>query len=333
MPPTNARDILVKMDDQDVIDIFRIVEAQAQKAGQDSLVPLLAVDHAGRQGSRLAAQDGEEYGRLRVKAAAQTALHTRRDKDSEDGKAPLRGVRASAALRSAGSTPSRSPASAQPGAFRCSKRFQKALAAGSARGTAGSSAALHGSAGHGGTALGGEAGAAHGASRCSGVEARRQAAGKGDEHAEAGKAARRKALHALPHGTAAEAGVPSALAGELLKDWKMRTRSAKGRRGLGDGTRERRGARRGAQRPRKHGSMSSICEHKPAEQAADESLLAVKPPRLASSDRMPRSPSSRSSDGGSEPLGGRSSKTSVHQLRAPSRARSSVCARWRAPSW
>jgi flagellar protein FlbB len=39
MPPTNARDILLKMDDQDVIDIFRIVDAQAQAAGQDSLVP------------------------------------------------------------------------------------------------------------------------------------------------------------------------------------------------------------------------------------------------------------------------------------------------------
>jgi len=39
MPPTNARDILLKMDDQDVIDIFRIVDAQAQASGQDSLVP------------------------------------------------------------------------------------------------------------------------------------------------------------------------------------------------------------------------------------------------------------------------------------------------------
>ena len=39
MPPTNARDILLKMDDQEVIDIFRIVDAQAQASGQDSLVP------------------------------------------------------------------------------------------------------------------------------------------------------------------------------------------------------------------------------------------------------------------------------------------------------
>ncbi len=39
MPPTNARDILLKMDDQDVIDLFRIVDAEAQRTGQDSLVP------------------------------------------------------------------------------------------------------------------------------------------------------------------------------------------------------------------------------------------------------------------------------------------------------
>jgi flagellar protein FlbB len=39
MPPTSARDILMKMDDQDVIDLFRIVDAQAKSTGQDSLVP------------------------------------------------------------------------------------------------------------------------------------------------------------------------------------------------------------------------------------------------------------------------------------------------------
>jgi flagellar protein FlbB len=38
MPPTNARDILLKMEDQDVIDIFRVVEDEAKKAGEDSLV-------------------------------------------------------------------------------------------------------------------------------------------------------------------------------------------------------------------------------------------------------------------------------------------------------
>ena len=38
MPPANARDILVKMEDQDVIDIFRIVEDEAKKAGEESMV-------------------------------------------------------------------------------------------------------------------------------------------------------------------------------------------------------------------------------------------------------------------------------------------------------
>jgi flagellar protein FlbB len=38
MPPANARDILVKMEDQDVIDIFRIVEDEAKKAGEESTV-------------------------------------------------------------------------------------------------------------------------------------------------------------------------------------------------------------------------------------------------------------------------------------------------------
>jgi flagellar protein FlbB len=38
MPPANARDILVKMEDQDVIDIFRIVEDEARKAGEQSMV-------------------------------------------------------------------------------------------------------------------------------------------------------------------------------------------------------------------------------------------------------------------------------------------------------
>jgi flagellar protein FlbB len=38
MPPANARDILVRMEDQDVIDIFRIVEDEAKKAGEQSMV-------------------------------------------------------------------------------------------------------------------------------------------------------------------------------------------------------------------------------------------------------------------------------------------------------
>ena len=40
MPPVNSVAILQKMGDQDVIDLFRIVEQQAQKAGTDSVVPL-----------------------------------------------------------------------------------------------------------------------------------------------------------------------------------------------------------------------------------------------------------------------------------------------------
>ena len=40
MPPANAVAIMAKMGDQDVIDIFRTVEQQAQKAGVDSVVPL-----------------------------------------------------------------------------------------------------------------------------------------------------------------------------------------------------------------------------------------------------------------------------------------------------
>jgi flagellar protein FlbB len=40
MPPANAIAILAKQDDQYVIDTFRMVEAQAKKAGTDSLVPI-----------------------------------------------------------------------------------------------------------------------------------------------------------------------------------------------------------------------------------------------------------------------------------------------------
>lgn len=38
MPPKNAVDILTKMEDQDVIDIFRITEQEAARAGEDSPV-------------------------------------------------------------------------------------------------------------------------------------------------------------------------------------------------------------------------------------------------------------------------------------------------------
>lgn len=39
MPPRNAVAILLKMEDQDIIDIFRITDQQAVAAGDDSLVP------------------------------------------------------------------------------------------------------------------------------------------------------------------------------------------------------------------------------------------------------------------------------------------------------
>jgi flagellar protein FlbB len=38
MPPENAVKILLEMEDQDVIDIFRMTEEQAQAAGEVSLV-------------------------------------------------------------------------------------------------------------------------------------------------------------------------------------------------------------------------------------------------------------------------------------------------------
>ncbi len=38
MPPKNAVDILMKMEDQDVIDLFRITEQEAARAGEDSPV-------------------------------------------------------------------------------------------------------------------------------------------------------------------------------------------------------------------------------------------------------------------------------------------------------
>ncbi len=38
MPPEKAKDILLEMEDQDIIDIFRIAEEQAREAGEQSLV-------------------------------------------------------------------------------------------------------------------------------------------------------------------------------------------------------------------------------------------------------------------------------------------------------
>jgi len=62
MPPTNARDILLKMEDQDIIDLFRIVEAQAQKAGEDSMVAywlsLMPADRAATLERKMARKTG-----------------------------------------------------------------------------------------------------------------------------------------------------------------------------------------------------------------------------------------------------------------------------------
>jgi flagellar protein FlbB len=62
MPPANAVAIMAKMGDQDIIDIFRTVEQQAQKAGIDSVVPLwlsmLAADKAADLQRKMAGKTG-----------------------------------------------------------------------------------------------------------------------------------------------------------------------------------------------------------------------------------------------------------------------------------
>jgi flagellar protein FlbB len=62
MPPANSVAILTKMGDQDVIDLFRIVEQQAQKAGTDSVVPLwismLPADRAATLQRKMAGSTG-----------------------------------------------------------------------------------------------------------------------------------------------------------------------------------------------------------------------------------------------------------------------------------
>ncbi len=62
MPPANAVAIMTKMGDQDVIDIFRTVEQQAQKAGVDSVVPLwlsmLSADKAADLQRKMAGKTG-----------------------------------------------------------------------------------------------------------------------------------------------------------------------------------------------------------------------------------------------------------------------------------
>jgi flagellar protein FlbB len=62
MPPANSVAILAKMGDQDVIDLFRIVDQQAQKAGTDSVVPLwismLPADRAATLQRKMAGSTG-----------------------------------------------------------------------------------------------------------------------------------------------------------------------------------------------------------------------------------------------------------------------------------
>jgi flagellar protein FlbB len=62
MAPSNAVAILAKQDDQYVIDTFRTVEAQAKKAGTDSLVPiwlsLMPADRAATLQRKMAGSTG-----------------------------------------------------------------------------------------------------------------------------------------------------------------------------------------------------------------------------------------------------------------------------------
>jgi flagellar protein FlbB len=62
MAPANAVAILAKQDDQYVIDTFRTVEAQARKAGTDSLVPiwlsLMPADRAATLQRKMAGSTG-----------------------------------------------------------------------------------------------------------------------------------------------------------------------------------------------------------------------------------------------------------------------------------
>ena len=62
MPPVSARDILGKMEDQDVIDIFRIVEDEARKAGEESTVAywlsLMPADRAATLQRKMARKPG-----------------------------------------------------------------------------------------------------------------------------------------------------------------------------------------------------------------------------------------------------------------------------------
>ena len=62
MPPANSVAILLKMGDQDIIDLLRIVEQQARAAGTDSVVPLwlsmMPADKAADLQRKMAARAG-----------------------------------------------------------------------------------------------------------------------------------------------------------------------------------------------------------------------------------------------------------------------------------
>ena len=62
MAPANAIAILAKQDDQYVIDTFRIIDAQALKAGTDSVVPvwlsMMPPDRAATLQRKMAGQTG-----------------------------------------------------------------------------------------------------------------------------------------------------------------------------------------------------------------------------------------------------------------------------------
>jgi flagellar protein FlbB len=53
MPPKNAVDILLKMEDQDVIDVFRITEQEAARSGEDSPVAFWISQMPADVGARL----------------------------------------------------------------------------------------------------------------------------------------------------------------------------------------------------------------------------------------------------------------------------------------
>ena len=216
-----------------------------------------------------------------MQAAAHTALHSDGTKTAKTGKTPIRGVLVS------GGTPlkaahSKGHAEGAPHASML-EALKKALAAAAAHDPHGvRKAALHGSAGHGGTVLAGEAGAALELVQAGGVK-NAPAAGKGEQHADGEKAARRKPLH-LAHGMAGEAGVSLALAGDLMKTIEN-TNPARKAVELSETARETAAVHAATRKTAEARVHILDLRHKPVEQASDDSLLALKPPRPVSSDR------------------------------------------------